>query len=156
MAQRLTQIISHRYIEHTPMARSQKTLKTVRKAACMLLVLLIGAAHAQQCWDRRTNCTSAKANLGCAYTFSDGVTVAQYCPVTCCTVPSKPTDSDYCVCDYPKPGPTGELEQRALKDLYHATKGASWQQQYGWLSGGVEHCKWFGIRCNSAGYVTVL
>ena len=126
----------------------------MRKVA-LTLVLLIGAAHAQQCWDRYTNCASLKANLGCAFTLRDGSTVAQACPVTCCTFPSKPTDSHYCVCDYPKP-PMGDLERHVLEDLYHATEGASWQRQYGWLSGGFEHCKWAGVHCNSAGHVTVL
>jgi len=47
-------------------------------------------------------------------------------------------------------------EKAALEKLYQDTEGDSWFSNAGWLNDRVNHCDWFGLKCNEDGIVIEL
>ena len=41
-------------------------------------------------------------------------------------------------------------ERNALKEFYDSAKGAEWTVDTNWTDHFVEHCNWYGIKCNDA------
>ena len=46
-----------------------------------------------------------------------------------------------------------EDELDSLKTIYEVTNGENWTNNSGWLDAKVEHCEWYGVTCNSDGFV---
>ena len=58
----------------------------------------------------------------------------------------------------PEPTPAPIVPARgqceALQTLFEKTRGASWQNNTGWMTTHVSCCKWHGITCDAEGFIT--
>ena len=47
-----------------------------------------------------------------------------------------------------------EGEKESLELIYNATNGQDWTNNDGWMTKAVGHCQWYGITCDTEGFVT--
>jgi len=45
--------------------------------------------------------------------------------------------------------PDREIERQALQAVYNETGGVNWYNNTGWMMTGLDHCNWYGIKCNN-------